>query len=337
MPPEHLDPALITFAGGMMMFSIIACMNVLHMRRSGPVLPYEPRRPVPWGAMGGVLAMTFLLFAITAALSRGGGEGTSRAADPYTLAIALLEQSFIVGAFAFAIWLFTKGTARDFGLPSSWLQCARDVGIGGAAFLAALAPVLMLQQLLMSIFFPKQTSGHPLIKMVEESPPSAAVFILTGFAAVVVAPVCEEIAFRLLLQGWLERWEDERLGWRRPPINVETEAMLPETIDATVPSNEPADVLPLPAVWAEEEVATNPPARGVFGLPYGWFPIIVSSVAFGLAHIGYGPEPVPLFFLALVLGYLYQRTHRIVPSIVAHALFNSFTMILLWRMIYHRG
>ena len=35
----------------------------------------------------------------------------------------------------------------------------------------------------------------------------------------------------------------------------------------------------------------------------------------------------------LLLGYVYQRTHRIVPSIVAHGLFNLLTMLTLWRMV----
>ena len=82
---------------------------------------------------------------------------------------------------------------------------------------------------------------------------------------------------------------------------------------------------------------SSTPRSGIAGLPYGWFPIVVSSVAFGLAHFGYGPEPVPLFFLALVLGFVYQRTHRIVPSIVTHALFNLFNMVILWRLMYGHG
>ena len=72
--------------------------------------------------------------------------------------------------------------------------------------------------------------------------------------------------------------------------------------------------------------------RGVAGLPHGWFPILISAALFGAAHYGYGPEPVPIFLLAIILGYVYQRTHRIIPCIVAHSLFNALTMITLWGL-----
>ena len=39
--------------------------------------------------------------------------------------------------------------------------------------------------------------------------------------------------------------------------------------------------------------------------------------------IDYAPDPVPLFFLALVFGVLYRRTHRIAPSLVLHMAFNA--------------
>ena len=64
-------------------------------------------------------------------------------------------------------------------------------------------------------------------------------------------------------------------------------------------------------------------------MPYGWLPIGVSSLLFALAHVGYGPDPVPLFSLALILGYVYQRTHRIVPSMVTHASFNGMSLFAL--------
>jgi membrane protease YdiL (CAAX protease family) len=86
----------------------------------------------------------------------------------------------------------------------------------------------------------------------------------------------------------------------------------------------------LPTALALADVA---PIHGLFGLPHGWVPILVSSLLFALAHFGIGPDPIPLFLLALVLGYVYQRTHRIVPCMVTHALFNSLTLIALWRML----
>ena len=82
-------------------------------------------------------------------------------------------------------------------------------------------------------------------------------------------------------------------------------------------------------------VKPTPPRKGVLGLPHGTFPIFVSALLFGLAHFGYGPEPVPIFMLGLALGFVYQRTHKIVPSIVAHSLFNLFTMVVLWRTIFY--
>src|SRR6476620_8349482 len=118
MPQPPIDPALELFEIGTLLLSIVACMNVIFMRRSGPVLPYEPRRPVPWGAIGGILAATFLLFTAISAL--GGDEGGSpQPLAPSSLIVAMLEQLFIVGGFLFLIAVLTKATPRDLGLPTS--------------------------------------------------------------------------------------------------------------------------------------------------------------------------------------------------------------------------
>jgi membrane protease YdiL (CAAX protease family) len=337
MPPEPLDPALNLFAVGTLLLSIVACMNVIQMRRQGSVLPYESRRPVPWGPVGCVLAMTYLLFTAISAFGRDG-DGPSQPLTPSTLIAGMLQQFFIVGGFVFVIAMFTKATQRDLGLPANRNQWIRDVCVGGAACLAALAPVILLQELLMHVFFPNQMSGHPLIKMVTDAPPDPWILLLTGVVAVVVAPICEEIAFRLLLQGWLERWEDEQLGWRRN-ATVEIPSQRSGTADdeASATNDEPVQAAIPSSDMSNLPIESDPPARGSSGLPYGWFPIVASATAFGVAHFGYGPEPVPLFLLGLVLGFLYQRTHRIIPGIVAHALFNLFTMIILWRMVYHHG
>jgi membrane protease YdiL (CAAX protease family) len=335
MPPESIDPALYVFAVGTILLSIGACLNVIHMRRKGPLVPYEPRRPVPWGAVGCILAVITLLNAAYAALHDTAVADQGRSShplEPSTLVVGIFEQLFIVGGLVVIIAVFTKATLRDLGWPANIRQFVRDVSIGAAACLVALAPVHISQIALMTVFFPDMKSGHPLIKMVMDAPPDPWILLLTGVAAVVVAPICEEIAFRLLLQGWLERLVDQRLGWRTEATEMQTtndEARM--TNDDGSPSEDSSFLI------RHSSFQPEPPNRGIAGLPYGWFPIIVSAVAFGLAHLGYGPEPIPLFLLGLVLGYIYQRTHRIIPSIVAHALFNLFTMIILWRMIYHHG
>jgi membrane protease YdiL (CAAX protease family) len=145
-----------------------------------------------------------------------------------------------------------------------------------------------------------------------------------------VAPLCEEITFRLLLQGWLEKLEDGWLGWRTStavvPLKNDESRM---TNEANTPAEYPTcDMRP-------SSLDPLAPGRSIAGLPHGCLPILASALAFGLAHLGYGPEPVPLFILGLVLGYVYQRTHRILPGIITHALFNLFTVIILWRIKFH--
>ena len=176
--------------------------------------------------------------------------------------------------------------------------------------------------------------------MVSEGEPDGWLFLLFTVAAVVFAPICEEIIFRLLLQGWLEKYEDD--GVRSYASEQTLEAVTSDDGSQTVAPHEndanadafAAAIEPTPA-YNDPTIKSSQPVD----TPHGWVAIVISAAFFGLAHLGYGPEPIPLFFLALVLGYLYNRTHRIVPSMVAHALFNAYSMIALWRMVFcdHAG
>ena len=52
--------------------------------------------------------------------------------------------------------------------------------------------------------------------MLTEAPPAFPVcFFCRDSLRSSCSPYCEEMTCRLLLHGGLERWEDERLGWRR--------------------------------------------------------------------------------------------------------------------------
>lgn len=59
----------------------------------------------------------------------------------------------------------------------------------------------------------------------------------------------------------------------------------------------------------------------------GW-PILVTSLVFAMLHLGQGAAPIPLFFLSIGLGYLYQSTGRLTPAIIVHMLLNGATLCM---------
>jgi membrane protease YdiL (CAAX protease family) len=293
-------------------------------RGHGVVLPYEPRRAAPWGPGAALPALVFTLLVVMQAFESAAAEQGGRIRDGQEIASSitamLLLQLFLSGGFFFMIALMYRATAQDFGLPRSGREALRDVGIGIVTCFAALVPVLTVQAFLQWLMGRENDlSQHQLIQMITGAGAiDASVMLLACVSTVVVAPICEEVAFRLLFQGLLEKREDEvvRIDPEGGPDEWTVQAWNTTLEDSTKPL-----------------LMRGPARRGLAGLPYGWMPIVASSLLFGLAHAGYGPEPVPLFLFAILLGYVFQRTHRILPCIVAHALFNAVTMLALWRFI----
>jgi membrane protease YdiL (CAAX protease family) len=290
------------------------------------LLEWEPRRPVPWGAPATILAVAFALMAVSSAW--GSSAEAEAAHEPNTQRIAVnifslvLLQLVMAGGFFALIAAFYGVTVNDLGLPRTVRECLRDIGIGIAVCFAALLPVRIVQGVMMWLMGkPNELSQHPLIEtLLDGGGTNTVVMLLACLSAVAVAPICEETTFRLLLQGWLEKWDrgDLRQRTLEPPAMDENGSQPGE--DAA-PGRD------------DETWESVPPPHGALGLPYGWIPIFASSFLFGIAHFGYGPEPIPLFFFAVFLGYAYQRTHRILPCIVAHGLFNLVSMLALWRII----
>ncbi len=332
MEPEPSDPLLGAVVLVLAIASIGTWFALVDRVKRGPLLAYEPRRPVPWSGAWILLPILLVAFTVFAAMGSADSAEDEVAASANNLverlALGSAQQTAFVVAFLAVVIAVSRATRADLGLPKDAHELARDVRIGIIAWLAALAPVYGMQVLLLMVFGPAE--GHPLIKMVQEQA-NPTLFVLAFAAAVVVAPICEELLFRLLLQGWLEKWEDRQLGWRTPVVPLPVEIAEVADLDATV-TDERLPVVPA-LVVAEIAVPEEPPKIGLGGLPYGWLPIFLSSLLFALAHVGYGPDPVPLFLLALILGYVYQRTHRIVPSMVAHALFNGMSLFALWRVM----
>ncbi|XP_030530237.1 uncharacterized protein LOC115740783 [Rhodamnia argentea] len=61
-----------------------------------------------------------------------------------------------------------------------------------------------------------------------------------------------------------------------------------------------------------------------------WCAILVSSVAFALAHFN-GQRMLPLIFLGVVMGLLFTRSRNLLPSMLLHSLWNAFVFLSLMR------
>jgi membrane protease YdiL (CAAX protease family) len=64
-------------------------------------------------------------------------------------------------------------------------------------------------------------------------------------------------------------------------------------------------------------------------------PLYLLQFAIAMVTIprGIAPDPFTLFPFALVLGYLYYRTHRIVPSMALHLALNGTSLLLAWILL----
>jgi hypothetical protein len=167
--------------------------------------------------------------------------------------------------------------------------------------------------------------------------------IIIAFAAIVAAPLAEEFLFRVILLGWMERvianLTAEPHALESVPTDADQRATSPDQFNVAETNEEAVSE----AAARQQEIAKNPfspPALGEDGseqldpacgaqaheiepkIPLWWFPILVSGVLFGLAHLGQGPAPIALVFLGCGLGYVYHRTHRVLPCITIHFLVN---------------
>ena len=66
-------------------------------------------------------------------------------------------------------------------------------------------------------------------------------------------------------------------------------------------------------------------------LPSRWLAIVAASVVFGAIHYGQPHAVAALVVLAVLIGYVYERTGSLLPPILIHAAFNLKT--LLWEAL----
>lgn len=335
-----------------------------------PLIPWTSRRAVPWALIDLILLAAVWILAPT--LVRQILQNWSMLPREIRIDELTIEQNqamlvgnivavLIILVNALLLIAFRTGASlRDFGIAPK--QMLADVRLGVLGFILLAPPVYALQGVLVHVWKP---SKHPLVEMFKESPDPLFFFVVFVSAAL-VAPLFEEIVFRVLLQGFLEKWFTFTTGIYELLIGGEPRHFAPMEIEhdgeaeakdsgtteypaeiEPVAGLEPAVGLgPLPVVdpnpyappanthlnagnWLASGLKKPEELSGI----QAWLPIVISSAIFALLHLPHGPDWIPLLFLAAGMGYLYQRTHRLVPSLTVHFLLNSYSLWGLWLQV----
>ena len=210
--------------------------------------------------------------------------------------------------------------------------------------------------------------SHPIMILLNADS-SAAIVLLCILSVVVMAPVAEEFFFRLLLQGYLEKinFRHRRLLRHSARLVGLWPLLLTSVLFASLHARGPRQEIPpvddliymiatdtfskvvlvlgaivylrkfRGATWKDLGIRFDTLGTDVRLALGAFLAVFVPIIAFqfGLSEWfpDYVPDPVPLFPLALALGYLYLRTHRILPSLLLHLFFNASSMALFFAMM----
>lgn len=330
LPPRAAGVRLVPFGWGSMLLLLVLFVGMIMSVRAeyevGRRLIYGPRPPAP-------------------APVETPKDDPGKKAKPSDLSFQ--EQMALMAVInvlmVVLVPLLLRWTSRtqlaDLGLTTD--QLSRNVVTGGVAFLL-ITPVVMAVNLGATLLFPQ--NKHPVELMLRQHL-SAPTVVLAYVAAMIVAPVAEELLFRGVFQAWLRRV----FAYRPPRIERDVaQAPCPESLPAEVEILEgwstdgdeistEVDAIPsdLSNPYHAPEASLATPERPV-PLPReprstrpAMMAVTSASFLFALLHFEQMPAPFAIFALSLALGFLYEWTGSLVPSVVVHALFNGFNTTLL--------
>jgi uncharacterized protein len=170
------------------------------------------------------------------------------------------------------VWVLMTRSGRvalsSFGINT--VDTPSQIAAGVKGFVASWIPVAVILLIAAQLNLRTEEGQHSFFKVLEDHPGATTIFWIF-LAAVILAPLAEELVYRVVLQGWLQTWTS------------------------------PITAIVLVAV--------------VFSLVHGW------------------RDALPLLPLALILGYVYNRTYSYWTVVTIHLLFNAnqLTIALLER------
>ncbi len=285
-------------------------------------------RAVPWSGVD-VIAIIILIQLVIPII---------RTALPAKYPIAwvlVLALPFQVGTMLF-LPAASSGT-RPYQLGLTTHRLMANLFLGYLAWLVLTPLVYVVEFLALVITSPEK---HPLVEEFQTNP-GLVDYLMVFLAAVIAAPVSEELLFRGVLQPWLAR---RRWGADAALVGAFVLALyfgLGSKADKAFP------LADNPEHWQEFMRGIAPAIFVLAMIPgyiyadrllWHWLPhpgagrtIYAVALLFATGHSNVWPSPVPLFVLGMGLGYLAYRTQSLVSCITMHALFNGIGVLsLLW-------
>jgi membrane protease YdiL (CAAX protease family) len=331
---------------------------ILRLALSLPVLPPSKPRVVPWGG-GAVLAVVLFWVALNVSVPMAynsairhqpGGPNANIGANAKLdlkpgemMTLSAVSNTATLALVPLLLVAVAGAKPRDLGLVGTGLpkQVAR-----GVLFYPLLAPIVFGAMAMALLVWGR--TKHPLENAIaqDKSPEMKIVLVLAG---VVLAPAAEELIFRGVLLGWLTR---VALGVRKPS----TQGSMMEGIDEFPPVPHLLETVEIespegsfdahPHDTAVHHADHNPFAQPVAAIapmvdesaPVGTWSLairllaanVIVSLIFAALHGPVWPTPIPLFFLSLGLGFLYQRTGGILAPIALHMTFNGVSTTMMF-------
>ena len=313
-PFTHLLQALRFCA-----FVSVFCLPVVLLlwfgsRRRRPLLPPSRRRTVPWTVLEAALVLVITVV-IQWSIARILSAAETLPADERAwrlLCTQLIAFPFNLAACVLVPWAVSGAQPYQLGLTCHRFR--QDIVLGYLAWLLVTPAIYALYGF---VLHSAERVPHEVEQLVVARPESTSWLVVLA-VALLAAPVGEELALRGLLQPSLIRqplgcdlvvlallliaisfWTDKLLeGW------APEHAWFVAALIVLGPGYFGVDRL------TRGRPELNHACRGVFA----------TSAVFAALHPW--PSSVPLFVLALVLGWLRQRTQSLTAPITAHFLFN---------------
>lgn len=199
------------FQIGLLMLPLLAlsfCLwiNIIwRWKQLGWPLPFRLRRSVPWSPFEAVAVIVVILFVVTGALLQllSDPVTNSRVAGSYTLRqvqIQCLSQTVELALIPFVLSLWHLCYWHDFGV--NFRDNRLDLGIAVWGMILVQLPMQLCEFPFRAL---RKTSPHPVLELLQISMGDWQTFGWIVLQVVVLAPLLEELLFRVVLQGALSR------------------------------------------------------------------------------------------------------------------------------------